>query len=175
MADAALEEARQKMIARRFGGAAQDSRTGGKGSARRKKKAVHKTAATDDKKIGAALKKLGVSPIADIQEVNMFTKEGEVINFTNPRVQACIAGNTFVVSGPNDTKRIEQLMPGIMSQLGPENAPAIQKLQEMLGAGGPGLAGAMKDANRSALEASDDDSDGEIPDLVEDFEATAKK
>ena len=159
---------------------------------------MHKTAATDDKKIGAALKKLGVSPIADIQEVNMcafpparppppasasnhshanlrFTKEGEVINFTNPRVQACIAGNTFVVSGPNDTKRIEQLMPGIMSQLGPENAPAIQKLQEMLGAGGPGLAGAMKDANRSALEASDDDSDGEIPDLVEDFEATAKK
>ena len=76
------------------------------------------------------------------------------------------------MSGPNDTKRIEQLMPGIMSQLGPENAPAIQKLQEMLGAGG---AGATKDANRSALEASDDDSDGEIPDLVEDFEATAKK
>jgi len=43
--------AREKMIARRFGGA-QQSRTGGKGSFRRKKKTVHKTATSDDKKIG---------------------------------------------------------------------------------------------------------------------------
>ncbi|VDO24721.1 unnamed protein product, partial [Onchocerca flexuosa] len=33
-------------------------RTGGKGTARRKKKVVHKTAATDDKKLQSNLKKL---------------------------------------------------------------------------------------------------------------------
>ena len=41
MADAEMLEARQRMIAKRFGGQSQ-SRTGGKGSVRRKKKAVHK-------------------------------------------------------------------------------------------------------------------------------------
>ena len=43
----------------------------GKGSVRRKKKTVHKTATSDDKKIGATLKKLGCTAIPDIQEVNM--------------------------------------------------------------------------------------------------------
>ena len=61
-----------------------------------------------------------------------FTKEGEVIHFGQPRVQASIGANTFVVSGATDTKRLEQLMPGIMSQLGPENEPAIKKIQELL-------------------------------------------
>lgn len=66
-----IKEAREKMIARRFGGVAADSRTGGKGTARRKKKTMHKTASSDDKKIGATLKKLGCTAIPDIQEVNM--------------------------------------------------------------------------------------------------------
>lgn len=58
-----MAAARAKMIARRFGnktGAA----TGGKGSVRRKKKTVHKTAQSDDKRIGATLKKLGVFRVA---------------------------------------------------------------------------------------------------------------
>ena len=36
-------------------------RTGGKGTARRKKKVVHKAASTDDKKLQSQLKKLNVS------------------------------------------------------------------------------------------------------------------
>ena len=35
-------------------------RTGGKGSVRRKKKAVHKTTTTDDKRLQNTLKRLGV-------------------------------------------------------------------------------------------------------------------
>jgi nascent polypeptide-associated complex subunit beta len=97
-------EAREKMIARRFGGA-QQSRTGGKGSVRRKKKTMHKTATSDDKKLGSTLKKLGVTNIPAIEEVNLFTSDGKVVHFSNPKVQASIAANTYVVSGPNETKR----------------------------------------------------------------------
>lgn len=39
------------------------------GSARRKKKVIHKTAVSDDKKLQASLKKLGLSPIPSIEEV----------------------------------------------------------------------------------------------------------
>ena len=76
--------AREKMIARRFGGA-QQSRTGGQGSFRRKKKTVHKTATSDDKKLGSTLKKLGVTNIPAIEEVNLFTSDGKVIHFSNPK------------------------------------------------------------------------------------------
>jgi len=42
-------------------------RIGGKGTPRRKKKVVHATAATDDKKLQSSLKKLSVSPNAPPQ------------------------------------------------------------------------------------------------------------
>jgi len=77
-------QAREKMIARRFGGA-QQSRTGGKGTIRRKKKTMHKTATSDDKKLGSTLKKLGVTNIPAIEEVNLFTSDGKVIHFSTPK------------------------------------------------------------------------------------------
>ena len=59
-------------------------RTGGKGSVRRKKKAVHKTTTTDDKKLQSTLKRLGVNTIPGIEEVNIF-KDDTVIHFTTPK------------------------------------------------------------------------------------------
>lgn len=96
-----------------------------------------------------------------------------MIHFGQPRVQASIGANTFVVSGPNDVKRLEQMMPGIMNQLGPENQPAIMKIQEMMSAGGMANAGGGA-SGRTAYEDSGSEDDA-IPDLVEDFEATAAK
>lgn len=40
-----------------------------KGTARRKKKVVHRTATADDKKLQFSLKKLGVNNISGIEEV----------------------------------------------------------------------------------------------------------
>ena len=40
------------------------------GSARRKKKVVHRTASADDKKLQFSLKKLGVNNISGIEEVD---------------------------------------------------------------------------------------------------------
>jgi len=43
MGDISIEEARARMIAKRFGGNDKGASTGGEGSARRKKKSAHKT------------------------------------------------------------------------------------------------------------------------------------
>merc|ERR1711884_120099 len=51
-------------------------RIGGKGTARRKKKVVHRTATTDDKKLQSSLKKLSVNNIPGIEEVNMIKDDG---------------------------------------------------------------------------------------------------
>ena len=44
-------------------------RIGGKGTARRKKKVVHRTATTDDKKLQSSLKKLSVSHEREIFDI----------------------------------------------------------------------------------------------------------
>jgi NACalpha-BTF3-like transcription factor len=60
-------------------------RIGGKGSVRRKKKATHKTSSVDDKKLQATLKRLNVTAIPGIEEVNLFQEDGQVIHFSNPK------------------------------------------------------------------------------------------
>ena len=50
----------------------------------RKKKAVHKTTTTDDKRLQSTLKRLGVNTIPGIEEVNIF-KDETVIHFVNPK------------------------------------------------------------------------------------------
>ncbi|CAB4028308.1 Hypothetical predicted protein, partial [Paramuricea clavata] len=50
-----------------------------------KKKVVHKTATTDDKRLQTSLKKLAVNTIPGIEEVNMIKDDGNVIHFLNPK------------------------------------------------------------------------------------------
>ncbi len=155
MTDAELAEARAKMIAKRFGGASVS--TGGKGTVRRKKKTTSRSSsAQSDAKLGAALKKLNATNIPGIEEVNFFKEDGKVIHFVNPRVQASIQANTYVISGPNDTKPLSDLLPSIVSQLGMDN---ISQLQNMI----PSAAAAGAAAAPEEVEDDDDD----VPDLVE--------
>lgn len=55
------------------------------GTPRRKVKKVTKSAGGDDRKLQAALQKLGVQPLGGIEEVNMFKEDGKVIHFNAPR------------------------------------------------------------------------------------------
>jgi len=138
-------------------------RIGGKGTARRKKKVIHRTATTDDKKLQNSLKKLAVNPIPGIEEVNMIKDDGTVIHFNNPKVQASLTANTFAISGHAETKRITDLVPGILSQLRADNFTQLSKAM----AGMPGAPG----VENIAEEAEDDD----VPDLVgTNFEEAAK-
>ncbi|URE04116.1 transcription factor BTF3 [Musa troglodytarum] len=138
-------------------------RTGGKGSMRRKKKAVHKTTTTDDKRLQSTLKRIGVNAIPAIEEVNIF-KDDLVIQFVNPKVQASIAANTWVVSGSPQTKKLQDLLPGIISQLGPDNLENLKRLAEHLQKQAPGAGAPAKQ-----------DNDDDVPELVpgETFEAAA--
>eukprot|EP00053_Salpingoeca_punica_P020247 m.211177 g.211177 ORF g.211177 m.211177 type:complete len:162 (+) comp17891_c0_seq1:66-551(+) len=135
-------------------------RIGGKGTARRKKKVVHKTASTDDKKLQNTLKKLGANTISGTDEVNMIKDDGTVIHFVNPKVQAAVAAHTFSISGPSEVKPISELLPSIISQLGVDSIDSLKRMAESLGAG----AGA-------AAAGGDDDDD--VPALVNNFEDVA--
>ena len=96
-------------------------RLGGKGTARRKKKVVHRKATAADKKLQFSLKKLGVNNISGTEEVNMFTNQGTRIHFNNPKVQATLAANTFTITGHAETQQQTEIIPSILTQLGADS------------------------------------------------------
>merc|ERR1712097_142473 len=136
-------------------------RIGGKGTVRRKKKVVHKTTTTDDKRLQNTLKRLGINSIPAIEEVNLFMESGEVIHFTNPKVQASIAANTYVIIGHAETKKLQDLFPGILNQVDKSVLPSLKKIAESYNQGG-------------AAQDEDDDDDDDVPELVENFEEASK-
>jgi hypothetical protein len=78
-------------------------------------------------------------------------------------VQASIAANTWVVSGASQTKKLQDLLPGIINQLGPDNLVNLKRLAQQF----------QRQENAGAEDADDDD----VPDLVEgeSFEEAAKQ
>merc|ERR1712063_220902 len=136
--------------------------TGGKGTVRRKHKAVRKNASQDDKRLKSTLNRLNVRDIPAIEEVNLFKDDGTVIHFASPKVQASIAANTYVVSGNAENKKLQELLPGIINQLGPDNLEDLKKIY------------ASYAENDKSAAADDDDDD--VPDLVggENFEDVSK-
>lgn len=138
----------------------------------------------DDKRLQNTLKRLGVNNIPGIEEVNLFRDNGTVVHFKNPMVQvrrlrplasrlpgthACpqanIQANTYVISGSAENKKLQDLLPGIINQLGPDNLDHLKRIAGEFGAGDTG--GAAGDG--------DSDSDDDVPELVEDFEQVSKK
>jgi len=142
-------------------------RIGGKGTVRRKKKVVHRTATTDDKKLQSSLKKLSVNNIPGIEEVNMIKDDGTVIHFNNPKVQASLAANTFAVTGHAENKQITEMLPGILNQLGAESLTHLKRLATNVTGGAPSMDG----PGSGAMDEEDDD---EVPDLVENFDEVSK-
>ncbi|XP_068608744.1 transcription factor BTF3 isoform X1 [Brachionichthys hirsutus] len=140
-------------------------RIGGKGSARRKKKVVHRTATADDKKLQFSLKKLGVNNISGIEEVNMFTNQGTVIHFNNPKVQASLAANTFTITGHAETKQLTEMLPGILNQLGADSLTSLRRLAEAL---------PKQAADGKVPIATVEEEDDDVPDLVENFDEASK-
>jgi len=142
-------------------------RIGGKGSQRRKKKVVHRSSATDDKKLQNSLKKLTVNNISGIEEVNMIKDDGTVIHFNNPKVQASLNANTFAVSGHAENKQITEMLPGILSHLGAEGFNQLKRLASSVN---PALFSGAGALSAAGIDEDDDD----VPELVEDFEAASK-
>ncbi|ORX79508.1 NAC-domain-containing protein [Anaeromyces robustus] len=143
-------------------------RIGGKGTPRRKMKKAHKSNVIggDDKKLQTVLKKMGTQTISEIEEVNMFKDDGNIIHFDNPKVSASIASNTFIIDGKGEDKELFDLVPGIINQLGPESIASLKKLAEAAQAE---AAAAGETAAKPAEE-----NDEEIPELVENFDEVAE-
>jgi len=135
-------------------------RIGGKGTVRRKKKIVHNTATTDDKKLQSTLKKLSVNTIPGIEEVNMIKDDGSVIHFNNPKVQASPSANTFAVTGHGENKMLTEMLPSILNQLGAEGIGNLRKLASQL---------PQKATDEKATE-EDKKDDDEVPEMTGDFD-----
>eukprot|EP01038_Epipyxis_sp_PR26KG_P006027 gene6027-8299_t len=168
----AIIEARKAMIAKRFGGNETGARTGGGGSVRRKTKGAHKSLG-DDKKLGGVLKKMALTNINGVEEVNIFKSDGMVIKISAPKIQASIPSNTYVVSGSSETKKLEDFLPGILNQLGPESMEYLRKYAEAYSAGKP--SGTGNSATINEVDEEEEEDDDEVPDLVENFEEAAAK
>ena len=111
----------------------------------------------DDKRLQNTLKRLGVNTIPGIEEVNLFKDNGSVVHFSNPKVQASIAANTYVISGHAETKRLQDLLPGILNQLGPDNLSNLKEIASQY----------RGDEGGEGGEDDDDDDDDDVPDLVD--------
>ncbi|KAJ5110071.1 nascent polypeptide-associated complex subunit [Penicillium argentinense] len=129
--------------------------TGGKGTPRRKVKKVTRNSGADDKKLQAALKKLNVQPVQQVEEVNMFKEDGNVIHFGAPRVHGVPSANTYALYGAGEEKELTELVPGILNQLGPDSLASLRKLAE-----------SYQNMQKAQGEKKDDDED-DIPELVE--------
>lgn len=78
-------------------------------------------------------------------------------------MQASIAANTWVVSGPSQTKKLQDILPSIINQLGPDKLDNLKKLIQQF----------QKKDNLEGIEEGDDD----VPELVEGetFEEASKQ
>jgi nascent polypeptide-associated complex subunit beta len=105
------------------------SRIGGKGTPRRKLKKTSK-ASNDDKKLKTFLKKSQAQSIPSIDEVNFFMENGTVLHFTLPKISVVPGANTYIISGEGEEKDITELLPGILSQLGPDSLNDLRRMAE---------------------------------------------
>ena len=153
------KETREEKISRLQAQAKGQVRMGGKGTARRKKKAVHKTTVTDEKKLQQTLKKLGVNGIPGIEEVNMIKEDGKVLHFSNPKVQAALSANTFTVAGACEEKPIAEMLPNLFQHLVGNQQDMANLMKTYASENGSGT-----------LVPSNDD----IPELIENFDEASK-
>mmetsp|Transcript_14059 Transcript_14059/g.20783 ORF Transcript_14059/g.20783 Transcript_14059/m.20783 type:complete len:166 (-) Transcript_14059:8-505(-) len=154
--------AREK-LKNRFGAGA--ARVGGRGSVRRKQKAAHKSSANDDKKLQSCLKRLGVNQVSSVSEVQMFKDDDTCMVFgPGVKVQVNIAANTYVISGPSETKPSSEVA---SSGFGGMDMAQLQAMMQQAQAAQAAAGGAEGGADG----ADDDDA---VPDLVEDFEEVSE-
>ena len=62
----------------------------------------------------------------------MFTNQGTVIHFNNPKVQASLEANTFTITGHAESKQLAEILPSILNQLGTDSLVSLRRLAEAL-------------------------------------------
>lgn len=60
----------------------------------------------------------------------MFRQDGQVINIKSPKVHASVQANLFTVSGAVKECAVNDLMPGILTQMGHDALQGLNKLAQ---------------------------------------------
>jgi nascent polypeptide-associated complex subunit beta len=139
-------------------------RTGGKRTARRKKK-VHRPATAEDKKLQLSLEKSGVNNISGIEEVSMFTNQRTGIRFNNPKVQTSLAADTLTITGHDETKQRTAMLSSILNQLGADGLTSLRSRAEAL---------PKQSVDGEAPLTPGEEEEGEVPGLVENLDEASK-
>ena len=147
-----IKESRKK-FAENFGKVTQ---IGGKGAERRKHPVKHRGNKVEvDKKIEAVAKKSQARKLNEVVEVNIFKDDNTVIQFKKPSVEYSFKEKVTFISGTHETKNLKEVFTSLVKQLGPKQLSFVKE---------------ANDTKKGEKEKID-----EAPELVEDFEETAKE
>ncbi|SMN20927.1 similar to Saccharomyces cerevisiae YDR252W BTT1 Beta3 subunit of the heterotrimeric nascent polypeptide-associated complex [Maudiozyma saulgeensis] len=111
----------------------------------------------DDTKLQAQLAKLHAVTIDNVAEANFFKEDGNVLHFNKVGVQNAPQHNTSVFYGLPQEKGLQELFPGIISQMGPESIQALTQLAAQL----------QQQQQAQGAAAGEEAKDEAIPELVE--------
>lgn len=166
----------QAKLRARYGNKAGSTRTGGGKNAMRRKKFRQKKSTNEfEKRLQANLKKLSCNTIPGIEEVNLFKSDGTVIHFISPKVDAEVSSNTFIVSGNYTHNKIEELLPGILPQIGSDHLTQLKDYAEKFEALKPNNDDENNDNDGIPVAGGGDDAD--VPMLIDEdlnFEQVAQ-
>ncbi|CCK68083.1 CCR4-NOT core subunit BTT1 KNAG_0A04040 [Huiozyma naganishii CBS 8797] len=115
----------------------------------------------DDTKLQAQLAKFNAVTVDNVAEANFFKDDGNVLHFNRVGVQVAPQHNTSVFYGIPQEKNLQELFPGIISQMGPESIQALTQLASQL------QAQQQKGGDIANAEGAEAKKDEAIPELVE--------
>ncbi|GAW82973.1 basic transcription factor 3b [Plasmodium gonderi] len=145
---------------------------GGKGSARRKIKKVHKNSMSNEKKINLILKKIGASYFGDVDEICIYKAGDTYMEFKKPKLSASLQSNTYVVTGKFTEQKIDinKIFEGLKG-----NKNVDMNLLEKI-KNDPNIKNLLNKENNAAAKKEEvEEQTADAPDLVENFEEISKE
>ncbi|CCD25130.1 Egd1p NDAI_0E03130 [Naumovozyma dairenensis CBS 421] len=86
----------------------------------------------DDTKLHAQLAKMNAVTVDNVAEANFFREDGSVMHFNRVGVQVAPQHNTSVFYGLPQEKKLQELFPAVLPQLGAEAIQALNQLTSQL-------------------------------------------
>ncbi|KMZ97469.1 hypothetical protein PVNG_06509 [Plasmodium vivax North Korean] len=144
---------------------------GGKGSARRKIKKVHKNSMSNEKKINLILKKIGASYFGDVDEICVYKAGDTYMEFKRPKLSASLQSNTYVVTGKFTEQKIDinKIFEGLKG-----NKNVDMNLLEKI-KNDPNIKNLLNKENNGNAKKEAAQEAADVPDLVENFEEVSKE
>ena len=92
----------------------------------------------------------------------MFKDDNTLIHFKKPSIQFSVRENLMVVTGNPETKDFKEMLPDILKQAGPQQMAQLQSLMQSM-------------QKEGVAEKPGEEDEDDVPELVGNFEETAKK